>query len=67
MRENGSAAPVGGVSTGTKPGPRDRQVLQLLVLALLLIAVGVVIGKVFKSVARRAYRPESLEINLNVA
>ncbi len=57
---------VDAVSRAT-PGPRDRQVLQLLVLALILIAVGVVIGKVIRGVARRAYHPESFEVNLNLA
>jgi hypothetical protein len=50
-----------------RPGPRDRQVLQLLVLALLLIAVGVVIGRLFRSVAKGTYHPERLEVNLNLA
>ena len=67
MRAPSDSAPEGDSKPRTRPGPRDRQVLQLLVLALLLIAVGVVIGKVFKSVVTRAYRPQSLEVNLNLA
>ena len=56
-----------GGSERAKPGPRDRQLLQILVLALILIAVGVVIGRIFRSVAKRSYRPESIEVNLNLA
>ena len=67
MKGTKDTAPIVGGFSRTKPGPRDRQILQLLVLSLLLIAVGVVIGKVFKSVAKRAYRSEAIELNLNLA
>jgi len=48
-------------------GPRDRELLQLLVLALILIAVGVVVGRIFRSVAKRSYRPQPFEVNFNLA
>ncbi|MEY4700507.1 MAG: hypothetical protein RL326_694 [Pseudomonadota bacterium] len=67
MTDRDDSALTTGTSPRVTPGPRDRQVLQLLVLALLLIAVGVVIGRLFRSVTKGAYRPERFEVNLNLA
>jgi hypothetical protein len=49
------------------PRSRDRQFVQLILLALVLIAVGVVIGRIFRSVAKHSYRPEPFEVNFNLA
>jgi len=49
------------------PRSPDRQFLQLLILALILIAVGVVIGRIFRGVAAHSYRPEPFEVNFNLA
>ena len=46
---------------------REHTFVRILVAALLLISLGVVIGKVFRAVSVRAYRPEVFELNLNVA
>jgi hypothetical protein len=67
MKDQSDSAVLGGSSVGLRPGPNDRHVMRLVVLALLLIAIGVVIGRVFRSVAKSAYRQEPCEVNLNLA
>lgn len=67
MTDHDDSSVLGGGSFGLLPGPKDQQVLRLLVLALLLIAIGVLIGRVFRSVARSSYRQEPFEVNLNLA
>lgn len=46
---------------------REHTVARWLVTALMLVSLGVAIGRVFKAVSARAYRPETLELNLNLA
>lgn len=46
---------------------REHAVVRWLVMSLLLVSLGIAIAKVFKAVSARAYRPETLQLNLNLA
>ncbi len=45
----------------------EHAAVRYAVAAFLLISIGVVIATIIKAITSRAYRPEELELNLNMA
>jgi hypothetical protein len=67
MTEPGIFAPGAKVSRDTNTGTNDGRFLRLVVLALILIAIGVMIGRIFRSIAKHSYHRPVVEVNLNLA